>query len=541
MTPQERFKEVIGSLTLKRSADGHRIIRSEMGPGAAWIFDFRSMLLQSKWLDAYAEIFWEAYGSSYPFQVCGMESAAISLVAAIVMKGVERGTPVNGLYIRKSRKREGLMKIVEGTPSAEVVILVDDLINSGNTFSKEVLILEEVGLRVSDIYALVRFRGIDTYAFAQKRGIRIQTLCSISDFGLTEEPQTNPSEDALETLWRFSAPEPSHQFVAQKSAPATDGASVYFGTDAGTFFALDAMTGSVRWEFKIGKHPEGKGIFSSPIVSDGLVYFGAYDGNVYALDSKDGGMHWVYSDADWIGSSPAIAKDLGMLFIGLEFGLFRRQGGVIALSLSTGRRIWEDHTAKFTHGSPLYIPEEGLVVVGSNDGIVYGYDARSGVRRWAYGTGGDIKSRAAYDFKRRAVICGSMDGKLYFISARDGMPLFAKQTNAGIYSTPLIEGRTLYATSLDKCLYAIDLDTYADCWQLQTRGRIFASPVIADGSIWIGSNDGRLYELDPGTGWIRSFFQATERIVNAIAYNEKSRLLYVPTCANEIYCIARKR
>ena len=55
-----------------------------------WLFDFRNILLQPELLNRYAEIFWQLYVSRYPFQVCGMESAAISLVSAIVMKGVER-------------------------------------------------------------------------------------------------------------------------------------------------------------------------------------------------------------------------------------------------------------------------------------------------------------------------------------------------------------------------------------------------------------------------------------------------------------------
>ena len=103
-------------------------------------------MLEPKWLDAYAEIFWEKYAHLYPFQVGGLETAGIPLVAAIVMKGVERGTPVNGFFMRKSRKREGLMKIIEGTLTNDPVILVDDLINTGQVFGSKLEILEDIGL-----------------------------------------------------------------------------------------------------------------------------------------------------------------------------------------------------------------------------------------------------------------------------------------------------------------------------------------------------------------------------------------------------------
>jgi outer membrane protein assembly factor BamB len=72
----------------------------------------------------------------------------------------------------------------------------------------------------------------------------------------------------------------------------------------------------------------------------------------------------------------------------------------------------------------------------------------------------------------------------------------------------------------------------------ETGGRIFASPIIEAESLWISSNDGRLHEVDRETGKLKSFFQTTERIVNSIA--SQNDVLYVPTVANEIYCIKRK-
>ena len=70
------------------------------------------------------------------------------------------------------------------------------------------------------------------------------------------------------------------------------------------------------------------------------------------------------------------------------------------------------------------------------------------------------------------------------------------------------------------------MDTFEPRWAYETVGRIFASPVIVDGSVWIGSNDGRLYELDPNNGALRAFFQASERVVARIAYNEKTKHIF---------------
>jgi len=543
MHSPDDLKQAIQKHVLKRREDGVHIITMESeGITSEWLFDFRALMLQPKWLNRYAEIFWERYASHYPFQVAAMETAGIALVAAIVMKGVERGTPVNGFFIRKSRKRQGLMKMIEGTPTDDPVILVDDLMNSGQTIAKQVDIISSIGKSVSDIFVLLVYRDRNAYQFINDRNAELTAFFTLADFNiplLSSDAATIPKK-SFETLWHFAPGNPSFQLIVQKSAPVLDTTRLYYGSDAGVFRALDQETGEVLWEHEVGRHPEGKGILSSPALHNGVVYFGAYDGNVYALDAVTGKVRWTNTDADWIGSSPSLAPELGLLFIGLEFGLFSKRGGITALSLATGERIWDDRTSALTHGSPLYIPEEELVVVGSNDGVVYAYAAKTGVPKWQYQTGSDIKTSFAYDAKRKLVLFGSMDSKCYALSARDGSPVFVRQTSGGIYSVPLVQDDTVYVASLDKRLYAIDLDTWEDRWAFATSGRIFSSPTFFEGSIWIGSNDGRVYEIDPATGTLRNFFQATERITNKIAYNPRTKRFFIPTCANEIYCIKRK-
>ncbi len=536
------FREAILSTTLVQAKNGAIIVRSEhTGARDLWLFDFRALMLQPKWLDKYAEIFWERYANRLPFQVGGVETAGIALVAAIVMKSVARGTPVNGFYIRKSRKRQGLMKYIEGTLTDEPVIFVDDLINSGQSVHKQLEILAQAGKKVADVFIMLAFRADDAYAFLADKHVSLSHLFTLADFGIPLLKSKAPEipQNSFTVVWHYKAPHPSYHLVVQKSAPLLDNKRVFFGCDDGAFRALDQKTGEVAWEFSAGRHPQGKGILSSPALYNGIVYFGAYDGTVYALNAATGEKVWTYEDADWIGSSPDIAPNLGLLFIGLEFGLWRKRGGIAALDLKTGAMKWSANHADLTHGSPLYIQEESLVVIGSNDGLMYAYDAENGTLRWSFRARGDIKTRAAYDAKRRAVIFGSMDGNLYALSAQDGAPLHARETGAGIYSIPLVHNDTVYVASLDKCFYAIDCTNWKDRWVYETSGRIFASPAIADGSLWIGSNDGKLYEIDASSGTLKHFFQATERIVNAIAYSESEKRFFVPTVANEIYCLAR--
>ncbi|TSC86216.1 MAG: quinonprotein alcohol dehydrogenase [Parcubacteria group bacterium Gr01-1014_8] len=507
-----------------------------------WIFDFRAAMCDSEHLNAFAELFWERSENEYPFQVCGMETAGIALVAAICMKGHERNKPVNGLYVRKSRKKYGLMKAFEGTPTKDPVIFVDDLINTGQSVQKVLAVLHDEGLTLRSVFTILGVRSLDEYAFLDKAGITYSMLFLSEEFGVPlVKSQTPIRYDEFDVLWTFKSGSPSYQHVVPKSAPALDASHVYFGSDDGILHALDQKTGAELWKYRIGMFPFGKGIFSTPAVANKTVYFGAYDGNMYALASDTGKRRWVYRDADWIGSSPAVAPDLGLLYIGLEFGLFNKRGGIAALSLDTGEEKWAMRSMNgLTHCSPLYMKEERAVVIGSNDGSVYCFDAHSGNEQWTYKTNGSVKSSFAYDAKRRLVIFGSFDGNVYALRAKDGKPVWHFDIGEAIFSTPCLLGDYAYMPSLNKYLFALSLDSGEEKWRFQMRGRIFSSPVIADNSLWIGSNDGRLCELDPATGTVRSFFQTSERIVNAVAYNAASKTFFVPTQANELYSIKRK-
>jgi outer membrane protein assembly factor BamB len=53
---------------------------------------------------------------------------------------------------------------------------------------------------------------------------------------------------------------------------------------------------------------------SSPVVARGTVYFGSGDGNVYALDAVSGALKWKFQTGDVVHASPAYAD--GVLYFG---------------------------------------------------------------------------------------------------------------------------------------------------------------------------------------------------------------------------------
>lgn len=537
---QERLRQLILKDVIHRTEKSVHIVEKTDGSKSPWLLDFRAVLLTPDFLELAAEVFWEKFTSRYPFQVGGLETAAIALVAAIVMKGSARGTPVNGFYIRKSRKHYGLQKTIEGKLTHEPIVLVDDLIHSGASLIKQIEILKSEGKRVSSAFTFVRYRS---EAPDLGDGVSLTTLYTLEDFGLQMgQRQRLPDHNAFSVRWAVKSGKPNYFYRVPKSAPVVDATKVYFGSDDGVMRALEQETGKEEWRFKIyGRSAEGKTIFSSPALHDGMLCFGAYDGNFYALDALSGKKKWIYMDADWIGSSPCIADDLGLVYVGLEYGLWKKQGGVVALDVATGKKKWEYiHMPSWTHGSPAYSKKYNAVAIGSNNGVLYLFRANDGELLGTFQTQGDIKYSPTFDEERELIIFGSYDGKIYILNALDGTLVFSYQTDAGIYSQPLVWKGRVYVSSLDKSIYCINLDALALEWSFQATGRLFASPAICDGMLYVGSTDGRLYELDPTTGKNSAYFQTAERITNKVAYNAKTKRFFLLTYANELYCLEKK-
>ena len=83
------------------------------------------------------------------------------------------------------------------------------------------------------------------------------------------------------------------------SSAAEVGGVVYFGSWDGYEYALDEVTGALKWKTYLGKtvsdprcYPLIIGVTSSAAVQDGIVYVGGGDTYWYALDAASGAVLW---------------------------------------------------------------------------------------------------------------------------------------------------------------------------------------------------------------------------------------------------------
>lgn len=534
----ERIKEIISEKCILTSKK-HLLINPN-GTKTDWLVNVKNAYLDPEALNLITNVFWKIFEKEYPFQVGGLELSSIPLIGAIVYKSHQMGKPINGFIIRKSRKYHGLQNLIEGNINEQKIILVDDIINSGKTLLYQIKALEALGKKVDFFFVPVNFREKETYDKLSNSGIKLISLFTLKDFGLAMGyTREEPEQEGFDIVWRFDCPEPNYSAILPKSTPVLDEDKLYFGSDNGYFWALNQNDGSVAWKFKVGKIPFRRGIFSSPALYENLVFFGSYDGNVYALDKNSGQLKWKNLDADYVGSSPVLAPELKMLFIGLEYGLFNKKGGIASLDLKTGKRLWHYETDDFVHCTPVYNREKKLVAVGSNNAYIYLFDARNGKLKWKFKTGGPIKSAPIFDTKNNLLLFGSFDKNMYALDIDSGEIKGKFQTEDIICTIPKVYNNNVYLASADKTLYSINLKTGDLNWKFESTGRFFSSPEIIEGILYLGSNNGKMYEIDINTGKCLSYFQTTERITNRITYNQKTKRFFIMTFANEVYCITK--
>lgn len=519
-----------------------------------WIFDFKGQGLSKVFLEEYSKAFWESFtGESYKdIQVGGMESGAIPLVSGVSMRSPS-SINASFFYIRKSRKKSDLANLIEGDLQKNCpIILVDDILNRGKTMKKQIKIIEDLGLTVSAIFVCLRFRDMSAYQDLIDKGIKIMSIFELNDFSdvlpvknLVSLPPHFEHASRYDFMYRARLTDkPNLYLVIPKSGPVIADEYLYMGVDDGNFFCIDNRSGEVVWCYKVLFGASGKRIFSTPVIYEDVVIFGAYDGNLYCLDRFTGARRWVFMDADWIGSSPCVDVDKGIVFIGLEFGLFTKRGGIVAVDITSGKALWKNYTMEgLTHASPSYNRKTNIVVCGCNDTYMYAFHAKTGKILWKFKTEGEVKYGAIFDDKRGLTIFGSMDGGVYLVNMKDGSLFHKFEARFGFYSTPVLDGDSVIIGSLDKIVYSFNIVSKKTNWTFETSGRIFASPLLDKGSVFIGSNDGRLYEIDKDKGSLITSIQLTERIVNRICLEntkDGKRVLYVPTHIGELYKMIEK-
>jgi outer membrane protein assembly factor BamB len=292
--------------------------------------------------------------------------------------------------------------------------------------------------------------------------------------------------------WNYTTPwnDQWRQRGFSNSAPAVAGGLVYAGSLNGNLYAFDVSTGAVKWSY-LTKGMVG----SSPVVSEGIVYVGSYDHRLYALDASTGTVKWSYLTNTLVTNSPAVSGGI----------VYASGPKVYALNAATGALIWAFNatTNPMAHVVPFSSPavSDGVVYVGAGDGNAYALNAATGAVIWIHNMGPSYIVTGSL-FTDAAVSSGMVyivsDNKMYALNAATGALIWSSTPSNNAYtSDAVVSGGVVYVGCSDRKMYALNAATGTVIWSGTVGGTVggIRSYVVSNGSVYLSSEGNIVYAL----------------------------------------------
>jgi outer membrane protein assembly factor BamB len=174
----------------------------------------------------------------------------------------------------------------------------------------------------------------------------------------------NASTGAIE--WKINT-------VVNPGSPTVAGGVVYFASDK--LYAVNASTGAQLWSSYPSPYTDDE-FPGRPDVVNGIVYIGAIGNYFYALDATTGKLLWNFASGQ-VSASSTVAN--GIVYVLNEIGT------LYALDATTGTQKWSYPTGFSPLGSPIV--GGGMAYFNSPDGYLFALDANTGVLKWTYTLG----------------------------------------------------------------------------------------------------------------------------------------------------------
>lgn len=138
------------------------------------------------------------------------------------------------------------------------------------------------------------------------------------------------------------------------ASPAVVNETLYVGSHAGDFTAVNWKTGEITWRYRSDREMP---YHASAAVNDELVVVGSHDKYLHAIDRSTGEGRWKFQTRARIECSPAIVDE--RVFFGSG------DGNLYGVGLKDGKEVWKFNGGKAINAGIAI--GEGCLVVGEDD------------------------------------------------------------------------------------------------------------------------------------------------------------------------------
>ena len=231
------------------------------------------------------------------------------------------------------------------------------------------------GIVYNGTYALHEQDGTVLWRIAvDTRWLSLQALVDDTLYAITQTDIYAINAQNGEIRWRF---EPD-AYTIMSGPPIVATRLLYIGTSGGVdhqeksrFYALDADTGTLRWQYPMS------GGYGGAVIHNESIYVSSHDQHLYALEKHNGSLRWKYKfDYPTYNTATIVGN---VVYINIH--------GAYALSSVDGTILWHKD---LEIGSGFYctpsIVVDGVVYLASGDGpwasILYALNASNGAEYW---------------------------------------------------------------------------------------------------------------------------------------------------------------
>lgn len=254
---------------------------------------------------------------------------------------------------------------------------------------------------------------------------------------------------------------------------------------------------SLAWQASVGK--SGPGL--SPAWVNDAVYAAALDGTLVRLDAATGRQVWRISAAKSLAAGPG--ADATLVAVGTD------KGDVLAFD-PDGKALWTARVSSEVMSPPVVV--EGVVVVASGDGRIYGLSGADGKPKWVFQRVPPpltVRNHAGGVHSRGGAFIGLAGGRLVAMDVQTGVvgwevavatPKGATELErvADITSRPLVEERQVCAVAFQGRVACFEILRGALNWNRDIGS---LGGLAADGrAYYVIDAAGAVHALDKSTG-----------------------------------------
>jgi outer membrane protein assembly factor BamB len=283
---------------------------------------------------------------------------------------------------------------------------------------------------------------------------------------------------------------------------------------------------------KLWRYTERPLLEFPPIYVGGKLYAVNNSGYVFSLDADTGKVLWERRIGRLNASSPAYYRHR-LYIVNLV------PGHIVKLDAKTGRLIWKRNLPGRAESSPVVI--DRTVYFGCENGSLFALSTISGNVRWETGLGGEVKSAPAY--YGGTLYVGDYGGTMSAVDAKSGRIKWQSGslgqgfgTSGAFYSTPAVAYGRVYAGNNDGRVYSYDISDGTLAWTYSTGGYAYSGPTVANTrhsppTVYIGSFDGNVYALDAKDGGLRWYRSAGGQVIGSLS--AVGDIVYVAEFSND--------